>query len=89
MANMHVDKFIKKSSLPIHFIRGKDNTGRDCFFFLICNMDKIRRLQGASENGNINLLQFGQVIASGFGRAPDQGVCKMLKEKYDFLFEAA
>jgi hypothetical protein len=89
MAHKHVEKFIKQSSLPIHFIRGKDNTGRDCYFFLMCNLDKMRRLQGASKSGNIDLLKFGQVIASGFGRDPDAQVCRMLKEKYDFVFEAA
>jgi hypothetical protein len=77
------DKLEKSGSIPIHFVRCKDTSGKDCFFFLMCPTQKIALLK-AIKDGVFDIRNYGKVVASGFGRTPSEAVKKQLKNDYNF-----
>lgn len=79
-----VDQLIKNSSTPIHLVRGRDSTGMECYFYLMCSHQKLDRLLDISKDGNCDLTQYGQVVASGYGTEVSDDVRKTLREKYNF-----
>ena len=78
-----VDKYIKSGAIPIHFVRCKDASGRDCYHFLMCSQEKIKALKAVIK-GSFDLKDYGKIIASGFGRDPSETIKKMLKDEYNF-----
>lgn len=76
-----VDKLIRTGSMPVHFMRCKDAEGRDCYFFLTTSAQNLSGLKSIQE-GVFNLNDFGHVIASGFGRVPDQATIDIINEKF-------
>lgn len=88
-----VDKVVKKGSIPIHLVRGKNAAGQDVWHFILCSYEKARMIgdnHGAESvgSGTFELKDFGEVIASGFGAEPDAATKAMLKEKYNFDIDA-
>ncbi len=77
------DKLIKSGAIPIHLVRCKDTSGRDCHFFLMCAPEKIKALK-AVKDGVFDLKDYGKIIASGFGHEPSEATRKMLKDEYNF-----
>jgi hypothetical protein len=78
-----VDKYIKSGAIPIHLVRCKDTSGRECFHFLMCSNEKIKALKQVID-GTFDLKEYGKVIASGFGHTPSESIKKMLKDEYNF-----
>ena len=76
-----VDKLIKTSVMPVHFMRCKDGAGKDCYFFLTAPAQKLAALKRIT-GGEFDLREYGQIIACGFGRNPDPETIEQLKEKY-------
>jgi hypothetical protein len=78
-----VSKLVSKGALPIYFITCKDAQGKECYAFLISTKEKIRMYENKRSEGEFNLHDYGQVIASGYGLIPSPKVRKMLKDEYD------
>jgi len=78
-----VGKYIKSGAIPIHLIRCKDTSGRECYHFLMCSQEKIKALKAVIA-GSFDLKDYGKVIASGFGNTPSESTKKMLKDEYNF-----
>jgi hypothetical protein len=69
----------------IHRIRAQDKTGKWAQYFLL--MEAAREpafLKAAKSQGDIDLKQFGVVIASFYGDTPPADVKKLMREKYAF-----
>jgi|GEM_PF-2409529 len=83
------DLYIKKSGQPIHLVRCTDLQGRKCYFFLMCSMEKVKQLQSPEnkQKDSLDLRDYGNIVASGFGVDPSDEVIKMLKDKYDFVYK--
>lgn len=80
-----VDRLVKTGSIPIHLIRAKDKSGLDAWYYILSSHEKVRILANGEDDGSFfNLGDYGQVVASGFGREPTLEVKKMLKDKYNF-----
>ena len=80
-----VDRLVKSGSIPIHLIRAKDKSGEDAWYYILSSHDKMRVLAGDNSDSSIvNLEEYGQIVASGFGREPTVESKRMLKEKYNF-----
>ena len=78
-----VDKHIKSGAIPIHLVRCKDISGRECFHFLMCSNEKIKGLKAVTA-ASFDLKDYGKIIASGFGHTPSESIKKMLKDEYNF-----
>lgn len=78
-----VIKMIRNGSIPIHFVQCRDKRNRDCYFFIACSSSKIATLQYTRED-KLNIYDYGNVLASGFGKYPSAEVKVLLKEKYHF-----
>ena len=79
-----VNKVIKAGGVPIHLVRCKDAEGRDCFFFILCSLQKAKALSEAFKHGSVDLTDYGEIVVSGFGREPTAEAKRLLKEKYNF-----
>ena len=76
------DDYIKNSNQPFHLIRGKDESGADCYHIVMADMVKLESIKKAGEN--IDLKDFCKVLISRFGTYPDAEVKQEMLEKYGF-----
>lgn len=68
----------------IHKMKAKDTTGRWAYYFILVTPSREREFLNAIEgDGNINLLDFGEVVASSYGETPSPEIVRQLKERYD------
>ena len=74
---------MKSGSIPVHLVRCKDMSGRDCYHFLMCSTEKVKALK-AVIHSSFDLNDYGKVIASGFGHTPSEEIKQMLEEEYNF-----
>lgn len=71
----------------IHRFRAQDKSGKKAQYFVL--MEKAKEpefLKAVKKSGDIDLKQFGRVIASFYGDKPPAEVTKLLSEKYGFKF---
>jgi hypothetical protein len=78
----HISKLMQREARPIHFVRAKDSIGRDCYFFIMTSEQKMDRLEKQLSDSNLDLADFGSIVASGFGTEPSEAVSDMLKKHY-------
>lgn len=74
-------RVIISGSNAVHFIQCKDNSGKDCHFFLLSPPEKIKALK-AITHGVFDIADYGKIIASGFGHVPSASTKQRLKELY-------
>lgn len=80
-----VDQMMSKSGHLIYHVTGKDATnGLDATYFILVDKPKLDAFKKAIETDNINLLDFGQIVASCYGKEPSERVKKIMEEKYGF-----
>lgn len=80
------EKLLQSGSVPIHYVIGKDKTGRECYYIIVCAKHK---LEFMLSGGDVVMPEeYGHVVASGFGKRPPQDVINMLKKKYQFNIDA-
>lgn len=77
-------ELLKRAYDPIHFIRTKDQEGRNCYFFLVCSDIKMRLLRAELSKPSVDLTRYGRVIFSAFGTTPDKDAITYLKQEYGF-----
>lgn len=71
---------------PIHFIHGNDQNGRRCYFFILAPQHKYSMLENHFGHDTVNVRDYGQIVASGFGRIPSAKTLQNLKETYGYEF---
>lgn len=80
-----VDRLVKSGSIPIHLIRAKDKSGAEAWYYILSSHEKVRMVANSEADGSfLNLSDYGQIVASGFGREPTAEAKQMLKDKYNF-----
>lgn len=52
----------------------------------MCPQHTYSLLEERFGEGRINLTDYGRIVASGFGRVPDDATLDMLKERYKVEF---
>jgi len=76
------EKILKKSSTPIHYIWGKDESGENCYWFVCCSNAKYRELQDSFGKSSLSIEDFGAIVAQGSGRIPDEVTKQRLISEY-------
>lgn len=77
----------KKSSTPIHYIWGTQANGEFCYFFIMCSKQKYDALKEHFGQGNVNIEDYGAVVASGWGKKPDEATKQKLINEYKVNWE--
>lgn len=62
----------------VHLVRTYDQQERPCWFLLKANEYSLVRLERTAYEDIIDLTQFGEVVASGWGHKPDEWALKKL-----------
>ena len=66
---------------------GKDKYGREAWYFISVEPFKASIFQKEIKKGKINLLDYGTILESGFGKTPPEEAKRRIKEKYNFTAE--
>lgn len=64
----------------VHVVRTYDEAGRACWFLLKANELNLVKLERTAFEDMIDLTQYGEVVASGWGHAPDALMLKNLTD---------
>ncbi len=80
-AQSFVSKLVSKGAVPIYFITCNDANGKPAYAYIISTPEKMK-LYEAARHAALDLTQYGNIIASGFGHTPASETLQMLKEKY-------
>ena len=66
-----VERIKKSDGSAIHLIKTYDETNEACWFLLKANERSLVRLERTSFDDIIDLNEYGEVVASGWGHNPD------------------
>jgi len=78
------DKIISNKGEYIHKISAIDATGKKAYYFVLVDPKREDKFLTAINNGNLDLEDYGQVIASCYGEEPTKEVKTLMKGKYGF-----
>jgi len=67
----------------IHFVTGKDSVnGLDACYYVLIDRDKIEKFKrDVKLQQTINLLDYGKIVASCYGKTPNDRVRNIMKEE--------
>ena len=81
----HTNQLIACNGQQVHKLKAKDTTGRWAYYFVYVERAKEPAFLAAIKgDGTIDLSDYGRIIASCYGEAPDQATRDFLKETYGF-----
>ncbi|MEA5599302.1 hypothetical protein [Rivularia sp. UHCC 0363] len=79
------DIYVANNGHNIHKLKAKDSTGRWAYYFVLIKSEKEEEFMAALDSTeNIDLEDYGQVIASNYGEQPSEDIRDFLKKKYNF-----
>lgn len=79
------DIYVANNGHNIHKLKAKDSTGRWAYYFVLIKSEKEEEFMAALDSTeNIDLEDYGQVIASNYGEQPSEEIRDFLKKKYNF-----
>lgn len=64
----------------IHLVRTYDQEENPCWFLLKANERSLASLERTAYEDIIDLTQFGEIVASGWGHEPDEWALKKFSE---------
>lgn len=74
---------ISRSSLGklVYLVNGKDS-GRDVWHYVLVDKEKLLEFQKSIKAGNIDVIKYGKVLSSGWGKNPPPDVVESIKKQY-------
>jgi hypothetical protein len=79
------DQLIARNPQLVHKITAKDTNGNPAYYVIYVQASRERAfLEALSGKGIIDLEDYGRILASCFGNAPDEKTKAFLKETYGF-----
>ena len=79
------DRLIGERGHLVHKLKAQDTTGRWAYYFVYVPPHRERAFLAAIESGgNIDIEDYGDILASSYGEAPDPKVRDYLKQRYGF-----
>lgn len=74
-----VERIKKRDGSAIHLIKTYDEKDEACWFLLKANERGLVRLEHTSFDDIIDLKEYGEVVASGWGHDPDEKFLKRVQ----------
>jgi hypothetical protein len=82
----NMTQYIAKRGHLIHKLKAKDSTGRWAYYFVLIEGELEQAfMQAIQSTKNIDLEDYGKVVASCYGEEPNAAIKTMLREKYGFI----
>lgn len=72
---------------PVHLIHSRNREGEACYFVLRTSPIQFQKLMARKQKGSVDVSQFGEILASGFGKAPSAKVRAQLAEQHGIKLE--
>lgn len=71
-----------RSTLPVQLLRTRNEDGVSCYF--VIRSDKLHSRQLLAKRGReqVNIDEYGEILASGYGSQPSTHILTMLKTRY-------
>lgn len=70
-----------RDSMPIHIVHSRDKHGETCYFILRASVSQFNKLMAKRRKTHVNIAQYGDILASGYGTSPSAAVrAKILAE---------
>ena len=82
--NSFSDHIIRSRNDMCYKVMGRDSTGRIAWYFILLDKDKKEKFLQHKKGDSYDLLDYGKIIASGYGEEVPEDVKELLKEKYGF-----
>lgn len=79
-----VAKLVKAGSVPIFLVTFIDANRKDVHFYVKSTQSKIDAFLKDTSIREVDLADYGEVLASGFGKTPSEETKRIMKEKYGF-----
>ena len=76
------EKIIAQQGHLIHLVTGHDHTGKKAYYFVFLKKDRVGAFEQAMKTDSLNLLDYGQIIESGYGDDVPPEVMQAVKDKY-------
>ena len=71
-----------KQQLPVHILRTKNREQEDCYFILRASTVQYNKLMAKRARESVNIADYGEILASGYGRTISAQIIAQLREKY-------
>jgi hypothetical protein len=72
---------------PVHLIHSRNREGESCYFVLRASPVQFQKLMAKKQKGSVDVSQFGEILASGFGKAPSAKVRAQLAAQHGITLE--
>ena len=72
-----------KETQPVHFLRTRNEEGEPCYFVLRGSNAHISKLAAKKGRESVDVADYGEILASGYGTHPSTRILEMLKKKFD------
>lgn len=79
----HVKNINSSLSDLVYLTRGKDN-GINAWHYVAIDKLKLPIFQQDSKNGDVDIIKYGKIIRSGWGKSPPEEVTNEIKKNYGF-----
>ena len=75
---------IKSRAGQVYFFRGTDATGRMAWYYVMVKKALQTRFEALSAGDPYNLLEFGEILASGYSAQPSDEVVQRMYDEYGY-----
>jgi hypothetical protein len=76
----------QRAQLPIHIIHTQNAAGVACFFVLRAGTTQAAQLKAKRGQAPVNMADYGEILASGYGTRPHKALAEELFAKYRVTF---
>lgn len=76
-----------KGTLPVHLLRTRNEEGEPCYFILRSSNANLAKLNAKKGKESVDIADYGEILASGYGTRPSERILEMLKKRFDVELE--
>lgn len=85
---MSISPLIATSGMPVQLIHTHDAHGAPCYFVLRGSQSKLTMLRAKMVGASLNLAEYGEVLASGYGHILPLSERQRLQRDHNVSFDA-
>ena len=78
----------QQAALPVHIVHTRNEAGVICFFVIRTSQTRAAQLKSKLGGGDVNIADYGEILASGYGQQPHRALAEELFNKYGVTFAA-
>lgn len=75
-----------KNTLPVQLLCTRNDDGASCYFVVRSNKSRSLNLLAKRSREQVNISEYGEILASGYGNYPNAHTVAMLKARHNIDF---